>query len=152
MLVQDRDARTTNPDTWEHKAGPAPTPDQLHAALILQTLCRFVTSNAIVIGGTSPLSTQHSALSTRLFGLGSGQVDRVTACRLAVEKAGALARGAIAVGDAFFPFPDGPELLIKAGVKMIVHPGGSKRDQETFDLCQKHNVTCLTTGTRHFRH
>ena len=87
-----------------------------------------------------------------LFGAGAGQMDRVTACRLAIEKASGLARGAIAASDAFFPFPDGPELLIRAGVTTIVHPGGSKRDQETFDLCQKSGVTCLVTGIRHFRH
>jgi phosphoribosylaminoimidazolecarboxamide formyltransferase/IMP cyclohydrolase len=79
-------------------------------------------------------------------------VDRVTACRLAVEKAGERARGAVAVSDAFFPFPDGPRVLVEAGVKMIVHPGGSKRDGETFALCAEHGVTCMTTGTRRFRH
>jgi phosphoribosylaminoimidazolecarboxamide formyltransferase/IMP cyclohydrolase len=79
-------------------------------------------------------------------------MDRVTACRLAVEKAGPLAHGGIAASDAFFPFPDGPDLLIRAGVTTIVHPGGSKRDQDTFDLCERHAVTCLTTGVRHFRH
>ncbi len=155
MLVQDRDrgsgaSPSTLHTTWHHAAGPAPTPAQLHAAMILETLCRFVTSNAIVLGG--PLGTQHSALGTRLYGIGSGQVDRVSACRLAIEKAGPSAKGSIAVGDAFFPFPDGPQLLINAGVSMIVHPGGSKRDQETLDLCQKHGVTCMTTGARHFRH
>jgi len=79
-------------------------------------------------------------------------VDRVSACRLAAAKAGTHARSAAAAGDAFFPFPDGPSVLIEAGVKLIVHPGGSKRDQETFDLCERHGVTCLTTGMRHFRH
>jgi phosphoribosylaminoimidazolecarboxamide formyltransferase/IMP cyclohydrolase len=79
-------------------------------------------------------------------------VDRVSACRLAVEKAGARVRGAVALGDAFFPFPDGPKILIDAGVACIVHPGGSKRDQETFDLCKSRGVTCLTTGVRHFKH
>ncbi|HBS28298.1 MAG TPA: bifunctional phosphoribosylaminoimidazolecarboxamide formyltransferase/inosine monophosphate cyclohydrolase, partial [Phycisphaerales bacterium] len=83
---------------------------------------------------------------------GAGQMDRVTSCRLATEKAGALARGAIGVSDAFFPFSDGPEILIRAGVTTIVHTGGSKRDQDTFDLCDRHGVTVLTTGVRHFRH
>ncbi len=172
MLVQDRDTRITDPGTWEHHAGPKPTDQQLQTALVLDTLCRFVTSNAIVIGGSDPeyphaprgssssssSPTAHSPLPTassppiRLYGIGSGQVDRVSACRLAIEKSGPLAKGSVAVGDAFFPFPDGPELLIKAGVGMIVHAGGSKRDQETFDLCAKHNVTCMTTGVRHFRH
>ncbi|MCH7849488.1 MAG: hypothetical protein IIB53_14135 [Planctomycetes bacterium] len=91
----------------------------------------------------------------QLLGIGAGQVDRVTACRIAIEKAGdrITAQGAtIAASDAFFPFTDGPQLLIDAGVKCIVHPGGSKRDQETLDLCNQHDVTCLLTGIRHFRH
>ncbi|HNB59565.1 MAG TPA: bifunctional phosphoribosylaminoimidazolecarboxamide formyltransferase/IMP cyclohydrolase, partial [Phycisphaerales bacterium] len=76
----------------------------------------------------------------------------VSACRLAVAKAGAKARGAVAVGDAFFPFPDGPGVLIDAGISMIVHPGGSKRDAETVDLCNQRGVTCMLSGARHFRH
>lgn len=149
MLVQDRDGRSTDPALWTHAAGPKPTPQQIEAALILETLCRSVTSNAIVVGGPDAAG---SAASIRLFGVGSGQVDRVSACRLAVEKAGAHSKNAIAVGDAFFPFPDGPKVLIDAGVKMLVHPGGSKRDEETFALCTEQSVTCMVTGTRHFRH
>jgi phosphoribosylaminoimidazolecarboxamide formyltransferase/IMP cyclohydrolase len=148
MLVQDRDTRASDPSLWEHKAGPKPTLDVLAAAAALETLCRFVTSNAVVVGGIDPQRPG----CTRLLGVGSGQVDRVSACRLAVGKAGPLARGSIAVGDAFFPFADGPKVLIDAGVTTIVHPGGSKRDQETFELCDKAGVTCLITGVRHFRH
>lgn len=145
MLVQDRDTRATDPNTWEHKAGPRPTRDQLRAALVMDALCRFVISNAVVVGGTEDGAT-------RLFGVGSGQVDRVSACRLAIDKAGPHARGAVAVGDAFFPFPDGPRLLIEAGVSLILHSGGSKRDDETFALCSERGVTCLVSGVRHFRH
>ena len=76
----------------------------------------------------------------------------VTACRIAVEKSSHHAVGAVAFSDAFFPFADGPEILINAGVTCLVHPGGSKRDSETFDLCNSRGVTCLVTGTRHFRH
>ena len=79
-------------------------------------------------------------------------MDRVNACKIAVQKAKKLALGAVAFSDAFFPFSDGPKTLIKAGVTTIAHPGGSKRDQDTFDLCKQHSVTCLTTGLRHFRH
>ncbi len=148
MLMQERDTLASDPGTWEHRAGPKPTAEHLAAAAVLETLCKFVSSNAVVIGG----SDGPSPAGVRLFGLGSGQVDRVSACRLAVEKAGTKARGAIAVGDAFFPFSDGPQVLVDAGVKLIVHPGGSKRDQETFDLCEAKGVTCMTTGIRHFRH
>jgi phosphoribosylaminoimidazolecarboxamide formyltransferase/IMP cyclohydrolase len=93
-----------------------------------------------------------------LWGAGAGQMDRVASCRNAVEKARARlasrAPGAVAVAasDAFFPFADGPGLLADAGVGCIVHPGGSKRDQDTLDLCNARGITCLLTGTRHFRH
>ena len=82
-------------------------------------------------------------------------MDRLTSCRIAIEKAGtrlAESTGAIATSDAFFPFSDGPETLINAGVKTIVQPGGSKRDQESIDLCNERGVTMLFTGKRHFRH
>ena len=79
----------------------------------------------------------------------------LTSARLAVEKADdRIANEAfpIAASDGFFPFSDGPELLIKAGVKCIVQPGGSKRDRDTIDLCNEHDVTLLMTGVRHFKH
>jgi phosphoribosylaminoimidazolecarboxamide formyltransferase/IMP cyclohydrolase len=149
LLVQDRDLLPPNPSHWTHAAGPAPTHAQLHAAAAIEIMVRSMSSNAIAIGAP----VDHAV---RLLGAGVGQVDRVTACRLAVEKSrqfspDLLASG-IALSDAFFPFPDGPQILIDAGVKMIVHPGGSKRDGETFELCNKHGVTCMTTGVRRFKH
>ncbi|MCC6908518.1 MAG: bifunctional phosphoribosylaminoimidazolecarboxamide formyltransferase/IMP cyclohydrolase [Phycisphaerales bacterium] len=141
LLVQDQDRRKAQPETWQHAAGPAPDEALLADAAVVWTIAKHLKSNAIAIGGRG-----------RLYGAGAGQMDRVASCRLAVGKAGERARGAIAASDAFFPFPDGPQVLIDAGVKCIVHPGGSKRDQETIDLCQKRGVTCLLTGVRHFRH
>ena len=91
-----------------------------------------------------------------VLGAGAGQMDRVASCRNAVEKSGARVReGAVvsvAASDAFFPFDDGPRLLVEAGVRCIVHPGGSKRDEDTFKLCNEKGVTCLVTGVRRFRH
>lgn len=150
MLVQERDSGTPDPARWTHAAGPAPTPDQLRAAAFVECVVRYLSSNAVAIGGMP--SDPPGADALRLFGAGGGHVDRLTACRIAVEKAAALARGAVAASDAFFPFPDGPRVLIDAGVRVIVHPGGSKRDQETLALCEQHAVTCLLTGVRHFRH
>ncbi|MFG0305326.1 MAG: bifunctional phosphoribosylaminoimidazolecarboxamide formyltransferase/IMP cyclohydrolase [Phycisphaerales bacterium JB040] len=144
-LVQDRDDAPPTPDAWEHRAGPEPTPEQLRQAGVLECIGRALSSNAVCLGGPD-------ASGVRLFGAGAGQMDRVASCRLAIEKAGERARGAIAYSDAFFPFDDGPTLLADAGVSMIVHPGGSRRDQDTFDLCEARSVTCLTTGVRHFRH
>lgn len=149
LLVQETDTLAPAPEQWVQRAGPKPQPATLAAAAMLEITVRAMASNAIAIGGGD-------GDSIRLYGGGVGQVDRVTACRLAVEKARSAARvvpaGAVAVSDAFFPFPDGPQVLIDAGVSTIVHPGGSKRDDETFALCEKHGVTCLTTGVRRFRH
>jgi len=92
-----------------------------------------------------------------LVGLGSGQVSRVDACRNAVDKARQFqgetgATGASAASDAFFPFPDGPQLLLDAGVRAIVQPGGSMRDAEVLNLVEEAGGTMLVTGRRHFRH
>lgn len=148
-LMQDRDLIVPNPSDWKHDAGPKPSPERVAAAAMLENMCRSLSSNAVLIGGIDPESDTGAV---RLFGAGAGQMDRVASCRGAVHKAGELAKGAIAFSDAFFPFSDGPQVLIDAGVTMIVHPGGSKRDQDTFDLCNEHGVTCMTTGIRHFRH
>lgn len=146
MLVQDRNTRTTDAEQWMHRAGPPPSPQRLREAAVLESIVKFVSSNAVVLGGGD------GAGGVRIFGVGAGQMDRVGACRIAASKSGKLSRGAIAVGDAFFPFDDGPKLLIDAGVAMIVHPGGSKRDADTFAACEAAGVTCMTTGVRHFRH
>lgn len=145
MLVQDRDSRAILPVHWSHRAGPKPSAEDLEAGAFLCACARALSSNAVVIGG-------FEGNGVRMFGAGAGQMDRVASCRIAISKAGALAKGAIAAGDAFFPFADGPELLIDAGVRMIIHPGGSKRDDDTFAICESRGVTCLTTGERHFRH
>lgn len=147
MLVQTRDSLLAAPKEFVRKAGPDASPATIRVAQFMEVVTRAVASNAVAIGGVDPKTG-----ITRLFGAGAGQMDRVTSCKLAVQKAGPLAKGAVVFSDAFFPFPDGPQILIDAGVGTIVHPGGSKRDQETFDLCEKSKVTCLTTGIRHFRH
>jgi len=144
-LAQTADDAPVDPVKWEHAAGPLASESRLRDAAAVWAVARQLSSNAIAIGGAD-------GGGVRLFGAGAGQMDRVTACRLATEKAGQRATGAIAASDAFFPFADGPEILIQAGVTLIVHPGGSKRDQDTIDLCERHGVTCITTGIRHFRH
>ncbi len=144
-LVQSPDAAEVEPAAWTHAAGPEPTAETLAAAALVWIAAKHLRSNAVAVGGVS-------GSGVMLFGGGAGQMDRVASCRLAVAKAGDRARGAIAASDAFFPFPDGPEILIDAGVAVIVHPGGSRRDQETLDLCEKRGVTCLLTGVRHFKH
>jgi phosphoribosylaminoimidazolecarboxamide formyltransferase/IMP cyclohydrolase len=145
LLVQERDDKLPNPAEWNHVAGPKPDPAMIEEAVVAWTMVKHATSNGIAI-------TRGGAL----VGIGTGQVDRVSACRLAVGKAAdRLAAGdgiSVAASDAFFPFPDGPEVLIDAGVRCLIHPGGSKRDNETNELCEARGVTCIHTGVRHFRH
>jgi phosphoribosylaminoimidazolecarboxamide formyltransferase/IMP cyclohydrolase len=100
-----------------------------------------IKSNAIVI-----------ARNQTLLGMGAGQPSRVVSVELALKKAGKKAKGSVLASDAFFPFPDGPELAIKNGVTAIVQPGGSVRDKEVIKLANKYNATMVFTGVRHFRH
>lgn len=145
MLLQERDLKLSDANEWAHVAGPAPSSQLLADAAFIWIVAKHLKSNAVAI-----------ARDGQMLGGGMGQVDRVTACKLAIERAGARLRSsqmpAVAASDAFFPFPDGPRLLIDAGVRCLVHPGGSMRDQETIDLCAERGVTCLLTGVRHFRH
>ena len=85
-------------------------------------------------------------------GVGMGQVNRVDSCQLAVARAGDRAKGSVAASDAFFPFADGPKILIDAEVSAIVAPGGSIRDEEVIAACAAAGVTLYFTGTRHFAH
>ncbi len=85
-------------------------------------------------------------------GIGMGQVNRVDSCQLAVTRAGDRAKGSVAASDAFFPFEDGPQVLLDGGIRAIVQPGGSMRDQLTVELCEQAGVTMYFTGTRHFAH
>jgi phosphoribosylaminoimidazolecarboxamide formyltransferase/IMP cyclohydrolase len=100
-----------------------------------------IKSNAIVI-----------ARDRTLLGMGAGQPSRVVSVDLALKRAGAKAKGSVLASDAFFPFPDGPELAIKHGVTAIIQPGGSVRDKEVIELADKYNVAMVFTGVRHFRH
>ncbi|MFK7958928.1 MAG: bifunctional phosphoribosylaminoimidazolecarboxamide formyltransferase/IMP cyclohydrolase [Phycisphaerales bacterium] len=147
VLVQDRDDRLADARSWRHVAGPAPDEAMAQEAITAWIAAKHGTSNAVSI-----------TRAGMLLGIGTGQVDRVSACRLAIGKAGEriasteLTGPVVAGSDAFFPFPDGPELLIAAGVNCLVHPGGSMRDAETNAVGDAHGVTVLHTGVRHFRH
>jgi phosphoribosylaminoimidazolecarboxamide formyltransferase/IMP cyclohydrolase len=122
-------------------AGPAPGPETLSQLRLAMIAVKHLKSNAICL-----------VRDDMLVGAGAGQMDRVASCRIAIEKAGPRAHGSVAGSDAFFPFADGPALLIQAGVKAIAQPGGSKRDQDTVKACHDAGVTLLFTGRRHFRH
>ena len=141
LLVQERDLAPINPDEWQHVAGPKPSFAVLDQLYIATIAVKHLKSNAVCI-----------VRDGALVGAGAGQMDRVASCRIAIDKAGDRAKGGCVGSDAFFPFRDGPDLLIKAGVTAIAHPGGSKRDDETIAACNEAGVTLLFTGMRHFRH
>ena len=145
VLVQQRDAVDMSANAWQHVAGPAPDEATTETLVVAWCGAKHVKSNAIVI-----------ARNGALVGAGAGQMDRVESCKIAVAKSNARGQnrtaGAVAASDAFFPFRDGPDVLIAAGVVAIVQPGGSKRDDETIAACNEAGVALLLTGRRHFRH
>ncbi len=141
LLIQQRDLVGVVESEWKVVSRRQPTPAELAAMKFNWLVAKHVKSNAVVIGG-----------ETGTYGIGGGQVDRVAAARHAVEKAGERARGAVAASDAFFPFPDGPELLLSAGITAIVQPGGSVKDQLTIDAVDAAGAAMVFTGRRHFRH
>ncbi len=143
LQVTDRlQAAGDDPATWTLASGEALSEAELAELAFAWKACRAVKSNAILL-----------AKDGASVGVGMGQVNRVDSCKLAVERAGEeRARGAYAASDAFFPFPDGPEILIAAGVKAIVQPGGSIRDEQVVEAAKKAGVTMYFTGTRHFFH
>ena len=130
-----------DPANWTLATGEPADPATLADLVFAWRSCRAVKSNAIVV-----------AADGATVGVGMGQVNRVDAARLAVERGGDRVRGAVAASDAFFPFPDGLEMLTNAGVKAIVHPGGSMRDELVTEAATKAGVTLYVTGARHFAH
>lgn len=118
-----------------------PTETELADLLFSWRAVKGIKSNAIVI-----------ARDQALLGMGAGQPSRVVSVELALKRAGDQARDSVLASDAFFPFPDGPELAIKQGVTAIIQPGGSVRDDEVIALADRHNVAMVFTGVRHFLH
>ncbi|PNW75704.1 hypothetical protein CHLRE_12g537581v5 [Chlamydomonas reinhardtii] len=142
-LWQDADSLQPEAITFTCVSEAQPTQQQLEDLKFAWRAVKHVKSNAITI-----------AKDGKLLGMGSGQPNRVNSVRIALEKAGAEVAGSVLASDAFFPFSwnDSVEIACKAGVSAIVHPGGSLRDQDAIDVCNKYGVVLLTTGVRHFRH
>ncbi|NYI43751.1 phosphoribosylaminoimidazolecarboxamide formyltransferase/IMP cyclohydrolase [Nocardioides aromaticivorans] len=150
LLMQHVDrfqAEGDDPASWTLATGEAADEQTLADLAFAWHAVRAAKSNAILL-----------AKDGGAVGIGMGQVNRVDSCKLAVERANTLlegqerARGSVAASDAFFPFADGPQILIDAGVKAIVQPGGSVRDEETIAACKAAGVTMYFTNTRHFFH
>jgi phosphoribosylaminoimidazolecarboxamide formyltransferase / IMP cyclohydrolase len=144
LLMQSADlldAPGDDPAAWELQAGPSASAETLADLAFAWRACRSVKSNAIVI-----------AAEGATVGVGMGQVNRVDAARLAVARSGQRAVGAVAASDAFFPFPDGLQVLTGAGVRAIAEPGGSVRDAEVVQAARDAGVSLYFTGVRHFSH
>lgn len=141
-LVQTVDARISDrEEAWDIVTERAPSEDEATALRFLWRVCKHVKSNAIVVGSHA-----------RTFGIGAGQMSRVDAVELAVKKATASLEGAALASDAFFPFRDGLDAAAAAGVRAVIQPGGSKRDEEVIKAANEHGIAMVFTGSRHFRH
>jgi phosphoribosylaminoimidazolecarboxamide formyltransferase/IMP cyclohydrolase len=145
LLLQDADRFPDDIPSvakdWQLVTGEQPDEAEMENMIFAWKACRAVKSNAIVL-----------AKGNATVGIGMGQVNRVDSCRLAVERAGDRAAGSVAASDAFFPFADGPQVLLDAGISTIIQPGGSVRDDEVIAAAKAAGVTMFFTGERHFFH
>jgi phosphoribosylaminoimidazolecarboxamide formyltransferase/IMP cyclohydrolase len=141
LLAQSWDQVEPDPGSGRVVTKRSPTESEGRDLGFAWRVCSMVKSNAIVV-----------ARGGQLLGVGAGQMSRLDSVRIAVEKSGDRARGAVLASDAFFPFRDGPDAAAGAGITAIIQPGGSKRDDETIASCNEHGIAMLFTGRRHFRH
>jgi phosphoribosylaminoimidazolecarboxamide formyltransferase/IMP cyclohydrolase len=141
LLVQESDVVKTPVDSWRVVSVATPTKAQLADAAVAWIACASVSSNAITL-----------VRDGQTVGIGGGQQNRVDATRLACERAGERAHGAVAASDAFFPFRDGPDMLARHGVAVVVQPGGSQRDEESIASANEHGIVMIFTDIRHFKH
>jgi phosphoribosylaminoimidazolecarboxamide formyltransferase/IMP cyclohydrolase len=140
-LVQERDGKRTEDADLQVVTRRAPTPAERRDMVFAQRICKHVKSNAIVL-----------ARDRTAVGVGAGQMSRVDASRIAVQKAGDRARGAVFASDAFLPFNDALEVVLDAGVTAAVQPGGSRTDADCIRMADERGIAMAFTGTRHFQH
>ncbi|MCD6378897.1 bifunctional phosphoribosylaminoimidazolecarboxamide formyltransferase/IMP cyclohydrolase [bacterium] len=144
VLIQERDTGFEELENLEFVTSREASMDELKALKLAWKIVKHIKSNAIVICD-----------SDGTIGIGAGQMSRVDSCRISVEKARSTdlkIKGSCAASDAFFPFPDGVEVLVQAGVKAVIQPGGSIRDNKVIEEAEKMGITMALTGTRHFKH
>ncbi len=145
LLIQDADRhRVTEADLKTVTSRP-PTPEEMRALLFSWSVCKHVKSNAIVYA-------RFNAGHGQTVGIGAGQMSRVDAAKFGAMKAALPLAGTVAASDAFFPFPDGLEVVANAGATAIIQPGGSVRDAEVIAAADKLGIAMVFTGIRHFRH
>ncbi len=141
MLVQDFDLITYDKNNLKVVTKRKPTDDEMKALEFAWKICKHVKSNAILISNKNAT-----------VGVGAGQMSRVDSARIAVMKARSDLKGCVAASDAFFPFPDGLQVLAEAGITAVIQPGGSMRDKEVIEVADKYNIAMVFTGIRHFKH
>jgi phosphoribosylaminoimidazolecarboxamide formyltransferase/IMP cyclohydrolase len=141
MLVQDRDADLEDRSEMQVVSNRRPTEAEWSELSFAWRVAKHVRSNAIVL-----------SRDLRTIGIGAGQMSRVDSVRLAIEKSQTELGGAAMASDAFFPFADGPQLAMEAGVTAIIQPGGSVRDPDVVDAVDAAGATMVFTSRRHFRH
>src|SRR5574341_677640 len=141
LLVQNQDTTVELRDTWDIVTERQPSEKEVAALEFAWRSVKYVKSNGIII------TNAHQTL-----GVGPGQTNRVASVKIAIEQASDRLEGAVLASDAFFPFSDNVEEIAKAGIKAIIQPGGSVRDQDAIDEANKHGIAMVFTGARHFRH
>ena len=141
MLVQQADNLADDPSTWEVPTEVKPDEQMMAELAFGWSMVRFVKSNAITLSN-----------NLMLCGVGAGQMSRVDSVEISIRKAGERAAGSVLSSDAFFPFADSIEVAAAAGIKAIIQPGGSVRDQEVVDACNHHQIPMVFAGKRHFKH
>ncbi len=143
-LVQDKDLKTDAETDLNTATTVAPTAAQIEDLLFASKICKHTKSNTIVF-----------VKGRQLYASGTGQTSRVDALKQSIEKAKSFnfnLEGAVMASDAFFPFPDCVEIADKAGIKAVIQPGGSIKDQLSIDYCNQNGIAMVMTGTRHFKH
>jgi phosphoribosylaminoimidazolecarboxamide formyltransferase / IMP cyclohydrolase len=144
VIEQDLDLKTDAEEDLKTVTKVAPTDSEVKALLFASKICKHTKSNTIIL-----------AVDGQLLSSGVGQTSRVDALRQAIDKAAAFGfslKGAVMASDAFFPFPDCVEIASQQGIKAVIQPGGSIKDQESINFCDKHGMTMVFTGVRHFKH
>jgi phosphoribosylaminoimidazolecarboxamide formyltransferase/IMP cyclohydrolase len=140
-LVQDFDQKQLEEAEIKVVTERQPTAEELAQLKFAWKVVKHVKSNAILL-----------AKDNMTIGVGAGQMNRVGAAKIAIEQAGEQAKGSVLASDAFFPMPDTVEAAAQAGITAIIQPGGSVRDQESIDACNRFGIAMIFTGTRHFKH
>ncbi|HZW82327.1 MAG TPA: bifunctional phosphoribosylaminoimidazolecarboxamide formyltransferase/IMP cyclohydrolase, partial [Candidatus Deferrimicrobium sp.] len=141
FLLQDLDVITEEPESWQVVSNAKPTTQDLAELAFAMKVCKHVKSNAITV-----------SKSGQTLGIGAGQMNRVGSAGIALEQAGDKARGAYLASDAFFPFRDTVDKAAEAGIRAIVQPGGSLKDEESIQAANEHGLIMVFTGVRHFKH